>query len=360
MLDPVRSPGIVTRHPELRWLLSAVLIVTVVATVSASLAGVFRQSTSLAVTGPQQLVAQIRSAHVGGYSGTIVAQSDLGLPVELKNVVTAAGAAGNLLRGSHTMRYWYGGADRQRVAVISQSSEQDMFRSGNIVWEWDTATRVARRHAVPAAQTGPLPLLLESSADLTPPQLASSVLALLGSDTDIALRSGDDVADRAVYELVVRPESASSLIGEVHIEVDGRQAVPLGVQVYPANGDDPVLDVAFTAINFTPPAEQNFHFTPPPGATVRSGAQPAASALGEVTVLGTGWATVLEYGSRGGGSAEVKRLAGTLLGESAQRVSGTWGNGRLLQTPALSVLMTDRGRLVVGPVTPDVLYHAVG
>jgi hypothetical protein len=40
-------------------------------------------------------------------------------------------------------------------------------------------------------------------------------------------------------------------------------------------------------------------------------------------------------------------------------VKGSWGKGRLLQTSLLSVLVTDTGRIVAGPVEPAVLYRAV-
>ncbi len=49
---------------------------------------------------------------------------------------------------------------------------------------------------------------------------------------------------------------------------------------------------------------------------------------------------------------------GALLG-SARAVHGTWGSGRLLRTSLVSVLITDSGHVLVGAVTPSVLYAAV-
>ena len=44
--------------------------------------------------------------------------------------------------------------------------------------------------------------------------------------------------------------------------------------------------------------------------------------------------------------------------QSARHVSGSWGSGRLLRTPLISVLVTSSGRVFFGAVAPDVLYRA--
>ncbi len=48
-------------------------------------------------------------------------------------------------------------------------------------------------------------------------------------------------------------------------------------------------------------------------------------------------------------------ILGPLL-RSAKPVHGTWGSGRLLTTSLLSVLVTSNGKILVGAVTPAVLY----
>lgn len=48
----------------------------------------------------------------------------------------------------------------------------------------------------------------------------------------------------------------------------------------------------------------------------------------------------------------------TLL-QAATPVHGSWGSGRLLQTTLLSVLVTSKGQILAGAVTPDVLYGDV-
>jgi hypothetical protein len=44
--------------------------------------------------------------------------------------------------------------------------------------------------------------------------------------------------------------------------------------------------------------------------------------------------------------------------KSATPVHGAWGSGRLLHTSLVSVLMTNSGHVLVGAVTPAVLYAA--
>ncbi|MGH3300199.1 MAG: hypothetical protein ACRDOK_00735, partial [Streptosporangiaceae bacterium] len=40
-------------------------------------------------------------------------------------------------------------------------------------------------------------------------------------------------------------------------------------------------------------------------------------------------------------------------------VSGSWGSGRLLQTALVSALVTSKGQVLVGAVSPSVLYADV-
>jgi hypothetical protein len=352
----VKTPGILQRHPELRWLAVIAVIVAAAAVIATSLSGVFRKDSALPVTGPQQLVSELRAPHSGGYSGTIDAQVDLRLPPQVSAAFATVVPAGALLRGSHRLRYWYGDAAHQRVAVINDTSEQDVFRQGSRVWEWDTATQIARRSTVAATPAAALPLGLTSAADLAPPVLAKQLVDLLGSSSDLALRSGDPVGNRPTYQLVLTPESTTTRIGEVEIDLDGREGVPLRVRVYSLAGGQPVVDVAFEDdISFAQPSGRNFAFSPPPGALVHVGAHPT-----RVVMLGDNWQTVAEYRTR---SAAVRRLARTaesLPKSAAQRVKGKWGTGRLVVTPAVTMLITDRGRVFAGPVAPVVLYRVAG
>jgi hypothetical protein len=82
------------------------------------------------------------------------------------------------------------------------------------------------------------------------------------------------------------------------------------------------------------------------------------------TVIGKGWLAVAVNPSGFPGGPAVGNASGAagreldaLLG-SASQVHGSWGSGRLVRTKILSILLTNDGRLLVGAVTPDVLYSA--
>lgn len=354
-MDPVKggakTPGIIARHPELRWLFSVVLIVAVIATFTSYVSGAFRDNDSgLAATGPEQVVSEVRQTHAG-YSGTILANVELGLPRNVIRTLTRVlPYGGALLSGSHTLRYWYGGQDKQRIAVMEHNAEQDVFRNGRRMTLWNSDGRSFERHLV-AQPSGPLPLSAAPAAALTPPLLAEMVLATAAPERTTTLRSGDTIAGRPTYELVVEPTTSRSLIGSVHIQIDGTQAVPLAVQVYPRGSAEPVIDVAFTSISFDAPQERNFSFTPPPDAHAGTGLLSAD----DVVTRPAGWLSVLELPT----SAQVVATVDRAFGPSMLRVKGKWGSGRMYSAGLVSLLATSTGQIVTGAVAPRVLYAAV-
>jgi hypothetical protein len=81
-------------------------------------------------------------------------------------------------------------------------------------------------------------------------------------------------------------------------------------------------------------------------------------------VLGKGWLSVAVIpaasplnGVKGPGTAAAGQMTALLrlLMNTASRVHGTWGSGRLLRTSLFSVLFTSRGQVLIGAVTPSVL-----
>lgn len=217
------------------------------------------------------------------------------------------------------------------------------------------------------------------------------------------------VAGEAAYQLVLAPKSSSSLVGQVRIAADAKHNVPLRVQVFAKRATSPATQVAFTSVSFARPSAGIFAFSPPAGATVTrestgsgSYATGQASHTGSVTngvsVIGHCWLAVASLpqsslssltgtappggsggtgvgpfrsssqsaapGSGGPGgsgnpalSGDTGAVFGALL-QSAGRVSGPWGSGHLLRTSLVSVLITSQGRVLIGAVTPDVLYRA--
>jgi outer membrane lipoprotein-sorting protein len=310
---------------------------------------------------PTALLADVQTADVPGFSGTIVAQLSLGLP-ELPALGGAQGGASmaSLLSGSHTMRFWYGGADRQRVALLGTTDETDVFHSGRDLWQWDSDDHVATHTVLPAERARRPDSV---ATDLTPQQVAKRALAAIDPSTRVTVEHDRLVADRSVYELVLTPRETATRVGSVRIAVDGSTKMPLGVQVYARGKSSAAIDVSFSHVTFKTPSASNFRFTPPPGATVRRGMQTeqptahhAASSLGtgSVTTIGSGWTAIAEYHATG---AQVDNVAGPTLG-GLTPVHGDWGSGRLLDSALVSVLVTDDGRVFAGAVDPTALYTA--
>jgi hypothetical protein len=362
----VNIPPIVQRHPALRWLVP----VGIACLAGLAATGVFRataSSESLPGTTPTALIAAVRSNEVDAFAGTVVSHLALGLP----DLPTLPGQGeetsfNSLLNGSHTMQVWYGGYDRQRIALLGAMDETDLFRNGRDLWQWSSADHVAVHITLPRGHRHAVPGLPAATASLTPMELARRTLDAMDPSTKVAVEADQTVADRAAYELVLTPRSAHTKVGAVHISIDGATKVPLGVQVYPRGSSSPAIDVAFTSIRFGPQAERNFVFSPPPNAQVRevkphqgsmSPSTPSLRTKPAQATTGSGWTTVV--GIRPG-KAAVQRLLKGPVAKALTPVSGAWGTGRLLDSQLLSVLVLNDGRVYAGAVEPASLYAAAG
>src|SRR5262245_49529318 len=99
-----------------------------------------------------QLLADVHGARLQALSGTVVETSDLGLP----SLPTVGGRGGDsasfssLMSGSHTMRLWYAGPDKVRLALLGQLGESDLVRNGTDLWAWSSADNSATHWTVPA------------------------------------------------------------------------------------------------------------------------------------------------------------------------------------------------------------------
>ncbi|MER5421194.1 LolA family protein [Streptosporangium roseum] len=331
-----------------------------------------------------QLLADAVQATESGLkpmSGTVMQTASLGLP----GLPEVAGMGGTspaaLLAGSHELKVWYGGEDRFRFALPGRMSETNLIVNGDQAWLWESDTNKATR-IKGAGQAGPehdraLP------AATTPQQVADEMLKRADAATAVSVSNTEKVAGRSAYQLVLTPRDASSLVKEVKLALDGETFVPLRVQVYAKSAAEPAFEVGFTSVTFTPPAPDNFTFTPPAGAKVEeksladlgrrpeAGQERAEALKGELTTVGEGWTTVAvlpfsaqdltgpaQQGGRSGGQ-DTTVVADALL-KSAKQVSGAWGSGKVIQTKLVSALLTDDGRLLVGAVTPEKLTEAAG
>jgi outer membrane lipoprotein-sorting protein len=364
-----------TRSQVLRWAVPGLVAAAVAVAASGMLTA--DATAPLPPKTAAQLLVDLQNARIDGLSGTVVQNSDLGLPTLPTN---AAGHGDNaslfsMLGGSHTLRVWYAGPDKQRVALLGSLGETDIVHNGQDGWVWSSAENTATHYRLsPRTRNGtdrgkspaaPLP------TPLTPQQAAEQALAAISPTTSVSTDGTGTVAGRSVYELVLAPKDTRSLIGQVRLAVDAETSVPLRVQVFPqTTSDGPAFEVGFTRVSFGRPADDQFRFSPPPGAKVQEnpvmgdeqsshttqGVQPGA-------LIGTGWTTVavlrgVSATSSENGSSDARQLAAIL--SRLPQVSGSWGSGRLLTSKLVTALLTDDGRLIVGAVSPELIYAAAG
>ncbi|HEV2887660.1 MAG TPA: hypothetical protein VGX49_12160 [Jatrophihabitans sp.] len=363
------------RDPRRHWRLARWLAPTGVAAVIALLASGVLSADANPNLPPQsaaQLLAAIGNAKLTGFSGTVVEKASLGLP-ELPTVAGADPATGlaGLLTGSHTIRLWYGGETKQRIALLSSLGEQDLFRNGRELWQWNSETRTANHTVLPSDASGHpgdprLPVI-------TPDEAARRALAMIDPSTAVSTDRAAIVAGRPAYVLVLRPRDDRSRVGSVRISVDGKTKIPLGVQVLARGSDRAAIDITFTRFHDSMPSQDNFDWTPPDGAMISQaspprhpeGYRPPAGLGPDVSTIGTGWTTITKLTGvsvlPGSGSGSESGSQGDQFGSllaGLPEVSGSWGSGRLLRSALLSALITSDGRVYVGAVDPELLYAA--
>ncbi|QYC42552.1 hypothetical protein Nocox_24745 [Nonomuraea coxensis DSM 45129] len=315
-------------------------------------------------------------------SGTVQQTASLGLPA----LPATGGGTGplSLLSGTHEVKVWYGGENKIRVAMPTHLNETNLIYNGEQSWYWDSATNTATRLRIKADAGERHGLPTPQPTDVTPQQAAQRLLAQVDEHTAVRVINTAEVAGRPVYQLVIAPKAGSSLVQEVRIALDGETYMPLQVQLYAKGSAEPAYQVGFTQVTFTPPAPENFTFTPPPGAKVEETtigeedlgakaeerAEHAADMAGKAKLVGDGWTTVAvvpfsladlqaEAAGQDGRGAEANALLDSVL-KSATPVSGTWGSGKLIRTKLLTALLTDDGRLLAGAVTPEELVRVAG
>src|SRR5258707_2680979 len=374
-------------------------------------------SPSLPRQTPAQLIAAMRQARLpAAMSATVSESANLGLPAlpNIGGLSSSPLSPASLIAGTHTVQIWYAGPRHLRVALPVSFGETDLRINGTQVWLWQSQGQKATHVIIPASHklAGPNEPGARGPAalgPLTPLQAAKKVLALVGPDTRVTVPGTTVVAGRDAYQLAIAPRSSQSLVGRIMIAVDAKTHLPLSVQVFARGGSSPAFQIGFTSLSFARPAMSNFTFTPPPGAKVKTVKVPAGhpeimpgtgmpgqprmfqppgtkiphrpAALAGVLTFGRGWLTVVAFpvrmlahmpaagpahpgvgpsggasrsGPFSGGPGQAKALLGVLL-KAATPVHGSWGSGRLLRTSLLSVLVTSKGELLAGAVTPAVL-----
>lgn len=365
-------------RPALRWVVPAGVLA---ATFAIGLGGSLLNADAAGSLPPRtagQLLVDVQEAAVDGFSGTVVQRADLGIPA-LPSIQGGGPTGGgdtelqSLVSGSHTLRVWYGGPAKTRIALLGTLGESDIINNGRDVWTWSSRENAATHLRLPATpdNADKAPKDLPTNLPKTPQEAAERTLAALDPTTKVTTSGTGRVAGRDVYELILIPRDTSSLVGQIRLAVDGENKIPLRVQVFPKSSGEPAFEVAFTQVSFDRPGEEQFTFKPPAGVKVTEETVPSDAGKQErptpekqgppdgMNVVGKGWTSVLvaRTGSTpsAGGEDDAEGALGGYL-TSLPRASGSWGSGYLLKGKLFTALLTDDGRLIAGLVTPERLY----
>ena len=175
-----------------RWAVPAVAVALV--------AGAAVLPSALASSGPAdltprsaaQLLVDLAGARPTALSGTVVQTSRLGLP-ELPGMGEVTGPS-SLATGSHTLRVWVDGPDRQRVALLGSLAEYDVVRNGRDVWTYSSGKDEAVHYALPIHDAASAPIATELPS--TPAAAAAAALAAIDPTTSVAIEPAVTVAGR--------------------------------------------------------------------------------------------------------------------------------------------------------------------
>ncbi|MFJ9851444.1 outer membrane lipoprotein carrier protein LolA [Streptomyces sp. NPDC101150] len=355
----------------------------------------------------QDLIAKIAKSDVQQLSGTVRVTTDLGLPSlpgggsvggfggerQSDGATDKDGAAASpqnklmeLASGAHTLRVAADGPDKQRVSIVDKAAEYSIIHNGDQVWAYDSGSNTAVHSKAEAhGRTGrhhqpeDLPKGLKNA---TPQDLAKEALKAAGDTTSVTVDGTARVAGRDAYQLLIKPKQSASTVGSIRIAVDAANGVPLKFTLTPKSGGAAAVDVGYTNVDFAKPAASSFAFTPPKGAKVVEADKERAKAerqhakdfkgrkgledfkdRGGLNVIGKGWTSIATMKGSGSGLPAGKDKgaagdAGKFLDSIGDKVTGSFGSGRVFSTRLVNALITDNGTVYVGAVDKQALIDA--
>jgi outer membrane lipoprotein-sorting protein len=365
---------------RLRWALPAgVAAAIAVGSLTSSVASSAAAEPNLPARTAAQLLVDLETANPPGFSGTIVETAKLGLP-QLPDIGGSGGdsslSLANLVTGAHTVRIWYGGQDKQRLALLGQLSESDVIHNGKDLWTYSSTDRQVTHSTLSASESKGL--AHHDLTGMTPQAAADAALKAIDPTTAVQVDRTARVAGRAAYQLLLTPKDSRSLIGSVRIAIDAQTSVPLRVQVFARDASSPAIQVGFTDVSFKTPNASVFDFVPPAGSTVTQGNPLSGSGFpgakmpqriqdgtsspdkgattpsgGGPKVLGKGWTAVLEL--QDSGLAAGSDNPGSQLSAILDNIATPTQGGRLVTSALFTVFITDDGHVYVGPVSADAI-----
>lgn len=307
-----------------------------------------------------------------------------------------------LASGAHTLRVAADGPDKQRVSIVDKAAEYSIVHNGAEVWAYDSGSNTAvhstadgaergKRHEGHQGRPGGLPKDLKNA---TPQDLAKEALKAAGDTTSVTVDGTAKVAGRDAYQLAIKPKQSGSTIGAIRISVDAENGVPLKFTLTPKSGGAAAIDAGFTNVDFAEPDASTFSFAPPKGAKVVDGDKERAKTqkdfeagkgfkdfkggkgfknhkdLKDVKggpdgfdIIGKGWTSIATIKGSGSGLPSGKEQAaagdaGKFLDSIGDKVTGSFGSGRVFSTRLVNALLTDDGTIYVGAVDKESLIAA--
>jgi outer membrane lipoprotein-sorting protein len=318
-----------------------------------------------------ELIARVQKTNVQALSGTIQLKSNLGIP-NLSSLTAGAGRGGSFdptifLAGTHSADI-AASKDGFKVSYPSTLSEQDLITNGHDLWTWQSQGQKVTHVVLPAKAAEPADGTAkaneQASGVKTPDQVAQQLLSKLDPTTTVSVANQAYVAGQPAYQLILTPKATDTTVDHVTIAVDGKQFVPLDIQVVAKGASgSPALDFGFTKVSYKTPSAKTFTFTPPPDAKVttkQSTAAPDKSApdakdasapdtlvtgpsngATKPVTVGQGWDTIAVFNA-----GRLPAQVGTVLEKGGKSVPG----GTMTSTPLFNVLLMKDGRVAVGAV----------
>src|SRR3712207_6555000 len=119
----VERMSVFRSRPVLRWVVPAVAAVAVIGGGAALGKFAAVAEPSLPERSAAQLLVDVQTARLDGLSGTVRTNADLGLPAIDSFGGQGSADLGSLIAGSRTLRVWYAGPDKMRVALLGNLGE---------------------------------------------------------------------------------------------------------------------------------------------------------------------------------------------------------------------------------------------
>lgn len=316
-------------------------------------------------------------------------------------------AALELVSGTQNARVYVDGPKKLRLQILDRMSERDFVVNDNKVWFYDAGTATVTYAELPkmpanlANKKAEARAIIEqylqlASIDIsTPAKAANLLLSNLDASTKVSVGSDAKVAGRTVYQLILEPRAAVSLVDSITIAIDSETGLPLDLTVKAKGQKAPAFELGFTSIDFAKPNAAIFDYATPPGATVTTVPMPTQADLakaeaelnkaksdyladpakmqamikaqlkaagvdfgalnlndlksGELPyVTGRDWSTVIDV------PASLVP-AGILDNDTFSNLTKKVAGGRVISTSLFNVLITDDGHIFAGAVTIEAL-----